>query len=260
MSEIPSVHEFDRGEAPVIARVCDHPPGFVSDTHRHPTAQLLCAAEGVMVAMTERGQWIVPPTRGVWLPIGTRHSIRTVTAVKMRNIFIRADTLHGDLPRDCRVIAISPLLRELISAAAGIHHPYDENGRDGRVMRLILDEIRSLPELPLALPMPPSPDLRAMCEEVRADPGDNSSADARAAALGVDVRTLERRMVRETGLTLGRWRRQARLVASLERLALGDKIIDVALEMGYESPTAFSTMFRRELGAAPSDFFSRRDD
>jgi len=67
-------------------------------------------------------------------------------------------------------------------------------------------------------------------------------------------------MVRETGLTLGRWRRQARLVAALERLALGDKIIDVALEMGYESPTAFSTMFRRELGATPSDFFSRRED
>lgn len=213
-----------------------------------------------MVAMTDRGQWIVPPTRGVWLPIGTRHSIRTVTAVRMRNIFIRGDRLNDDLPRDCRVIAISPLLRELMNAAVDIRHPYDESGRDGRVMRLILDEIRTLPELPLALPMPPSPDLRMMCEDLRADPGDTIRAGERAASLGIDVRTLERRMVRETGLTFGRWRRQARLVASLERLALGRKIIDVALEMGYESPTAFSTMFRRELGAAPSEFFSRSEE
>jgi len=44
-------------------------------------------------------------------------------------------------------------------------------------------------------------------------------------------------------------------VVALEQLALGRKIIDVALELGYESPTAFSTMFKRELGIAPSGFF-----
>ncbi|SFN87385.1 AraC-type DNA-binding protein [Formivibrio citricus] len=254
MDEIHSVHEFDRGDSAVIALVRDHPAGQISSFHRHPTAQLLYAVEGVMVVTTDLGQWIVPPTRGVWLPIGTWHSVRMVTAVHMRSIFIREDALLG-LPQSCCVLAISPLLRELIIAAVAIRHPYAESQRDGRVMRLLLDEIRTLPELPLALPMPQSADLVGVCEKLRTVPGDTTSTYDWATRLGIDVRTLQRRFVRETGLTFGRWQRQARLIAALEQLAIGRKVIDVALELGYESPTAFSTMFKRELGVPPSSFF-----
>jgi len=259
MEEIPSVHEYDRGHAPVVAQVRDHLAGQISNFHRHPTAQLLYAVEGVMVVTTDFGQWIVPPTRGVWLPIGTGHCVRMVTPVRMRSLFIRADALQG-LPQTCCVLAISPLLRELIIAAVAIRHPYDESQRDGRVMRLLLDEIRTLPELPLSLPMPQSPDLLNLCEQLRQTPGDTTATRAWAARLEIDVRTLQRRFAKETGLTFGRWLRQARLVAALEQLALGRKVIDVALELGYESPTAFSTMFKRELGLSPSSFFTRLEE
>lgn len=254
MDEIPSVHEYDRGHWPVVAQISDREAGMVSPFHRHPTAQLLYAVSGVMVVSTELGQWIVPPTRGVWLPIGTWHSVRMVTPVQMRSIFIREDALAG-LPPTCCVLAISPLLRELIIAAIGIAHPYLENSRDGRVMRLLLDEIHTVTELPLSLPMPQSSDLLSLCAELRRFPMRSIPAREWAAKLGMDVRTLQRRFERETGLTFGRWQRQARLVMALEQLALGRKIIDVALTLGYESPTAFSTMFKRELGIAPSGFF-----
>jgi AraC-like DNA-binding protein len=254
MEEIPSVHEYDRGYSPVVVQISDRDAGMVSTFHRHPTAQLLYAVEGVMVISTELGQWIVPPTRGVWLPIGTWHSVRMVTPVRVRSIFIREDALAG-LPQTCCVLTISPLLRELIIAAVAITHPYDEAGRDGRVMRLLLDEIHTVSELPLSLPMPRSGDLQVICAEIRRNPARAIPAREWAQKLGVDVRTLQRRFERETGLTFGRWQRQARLIVALEQLALGRKIIDVALELGYESPTAFSTMFRRELGIAPSAFF-----
>lgn len=254
--EIPSVHEYDRGTSPVVAQVRDHPAGLVTAYHRHPTAQLLYAVEGVMVVTTDMGQWIVPPTRGVWLPIGTWHSVRMVTAVRMRSIFINKDAQQG-LPVTCCVLAISPLLRELIIAAVTISQPYDVKQRDGRVMRLLLDEICSLPELPLSLPMPQSADLVSICRSLHQQPGDKTSSQDWATKFGIDVRTLQRRFVRETGLTFGRWQRQARLISALEQLALGRKIIDVALALGYESPTAFSTMFKRELGMPPSGFFER---
>ncbi len=73
--------------------------------------------------------------------------------------------------------------------------------------------------------------------------------------LSVDVKTLQRRFARETGMTFGQWRQQARLLRGLELLAGGEKVINVALALGYASPSAFATMFRRQFGQTPSEFF-----
>lgn len=42
------------------------------------------------------------------------------------------------------------------------------------------------------------------------------------------------------------------MVLALARLAAGEAVTRIALDIGYESPAAFSTMFRRILGQAPS--------
>ncbi len=57
-------------------------------------------------------------------------------------------------------------------------------------------------------------------------------------------------------MTFGRWRQQARLLRALELLASEWKIIDIALELGYDSPGAFATMFRKQFGQTPSQFFA----
>lgn len=252
---LPNVHEADRGFAPVAAKSRDYPLGYVSPLHEHPTAQLVYAVEGVMLVMTTSGQWVVPPTRGIWLPIGTQHVVRMVTAVRMRTLYVRQDTLAG-LPEHCCVLAITPLLRELILAAMSVVQPYVADSREGRIMQLLLDEVQMQPALPLVLPSPYSADLCQLCDHLREFPGDNTKVEQWAQKLGMDPRTLQRRFVRETGLTFARWRRQARLLLALLELAQGRRILDIALDLGYDSPTAFATMFRRELGQSPSAFFT----
>ncbi len=71
----------------------------------------------------------------------------------------------------------------------------------------------------------------------------------------MDVKTIQRHFSSELGMTFGQWRQQARLLAAMERLAVGDKVIDVALAMGYDSPSAFTSMFKRQLGQTPAAFF-----
>ena len=44
------------------------------------------------------------------------------------------------------------------------------------------------------------------------------------------------------------------LLVALPRLAAGEAVTTVALDLGYESPTSFSTMFRRVLGKSPSHY------
>ena len=69
---------------------------------------------------------------------------------------------------------------------------------------------------------------------------------------------MQRWFFAETGLTFGQWRQQARLLAALERLALGDSVLSVALDVGYSTPSAFSAMFSRQFGRPPSDFLRPR--
>jgi AraC-like DNA-binding protein len=72
--------------------------------------------------------------------------------------------------------------------------------------------------------------------------------------LGMDRRAFTRLFRRETGMSFAAWRQQACLVVALPRLAAGDQVTAVALDLGYDSPAAFSTMFKRLLGVAPSRY------
>ena len=88
----------------------------------------------------------------------------------------------------------------------------------------------------------------------QAEPGDVALADW-STRLGLDEKTIQRLFQKGTGMTFGQWRQQARLLLALERIAMGEKIIDIAGELGYDSPSAFATMFKKQFGTTPSQFF-----
>ena len=183
------------------------------------------------------------------------HAIRCVGEVHMRSLLVA--TQAAPRPMDgTQAVAVSTLLRELIRAAMDVQQPYVANSRDGRLMRLILDELRALPVLPLHLQMPSDARLVPISEALQLNLGDPSTMADWAQRLSVDAKTIQRLFVKETGMTFGQWRQQARLLRALELLASGDKVIDVALALGYESPSAFASMFRKQLGQTPSAFFA----
>jgi AraC-like DNA-binding protein len=253
-----SLHEIESSTLPVVCRVSNYPLNAVIDPHSHTKHQLVYAIQGVMVVQTEAGVWIVPPTRAIWMPAGTQHWIGCIGTVLMRSLFVTPGTMPdaaAGLPRNAQAVAISPLLRELIRVAAEVDLPYTPDSRDGRLMRLLLDELHALPVLPLHLPQPADPRLRRICAQLQASPDDTSTLADWAARLGVDVKTIQRLFARDTGMTFGQWRQQARLLHALERLAQGEKVLDVALALGYESPSAFAAMFKRQFGQTPSRFF-----
>lgn len=245
---------YDSSDMPVTVLAADYLPAEETGRHRHPHCQLIHAVSGVMVVGTAAGQWIVPPTRGLWMPAGLEHWIRMVGEVRMRTAFIRPDAAPG-LPADCAVLRISPLLRELTLAAVDMPASYTPTSRAGHLAALLLDELAAMPSLPLSLPRPRDPRLQRICAALGEAPDDPRTLNDWAAELGVHAKTIHRLFVRETGMRFGQWRQQARLLAALEQLAQGVRVIDVALQHGYSSPTAFSTMFRRQFGVPPSLFF-----
>ena len=56
-------------------------------------------------------------------------------------------------------------------------------------------------------------------------------------------------------MSFEQWKRQAILLQALRELSDGKSVTNVALDLGYESPSAFVAMFRRALGTTPGKIF-----
>jgi AraC-like DNA-binding protein len=231
-----------------------HRDGQVIAPHAHPWGQLIYAASGVLSVWTEQGSWVAPPHWAVWAPRGIAHAMRFTGAASMRTLYVRPD-LAGQ-PAHSVVIAVSPLLRELIARAIEIGMLDDREPTNVAMVDLILHELRTRPTRSLDLPMPQSARLRRVADRIGARPDERSGHAALARRFGIGVRTLERGFVEETGLSLGAWRRQARLLHALRRLGEGASVKQAAAEVGYQSASAFIAAFRGVLDTTPGRYFS----
>ncbi len=245
--------DYDHVPRPVVGISNDYPPSFELDWHSHGRGQLIYASTGVIVLSTPNGAWIAPPERAIWTPAGMPHSVRMVGAVSTRSLLLdeAAATVLGDA---AVVIAVSPLVRHLLIAAAAIPAEYEISGRDGLVMGLLVAELARAPRVALSVPFPASPKLAARCHVFLEAPDIHATIDSWSADLGMDRRAFTRAFRRETGMSFGEWRQQACLLEALPRLADGESVTAIALDLGYDSPAAFSTMFRRLLGVPPSRY------
>lgn len=252
---------------PVTGVAGDYPAGMEVQEHSHECCQLLYAVQGVLEVRARSGRWVVPPTRGVWLCSGVPHSLRMRGAVQVRSLFVDAQAAQGLPVADC-VIEVSPLLRELISEVArwpaAPQRGQDET-RNRLVVELLLLELRQPPVVPFHLPWPQDARMAAVCralaEEGQAvgqggERAENLAATAAdwAARLAMGEKTFHRHFLQATGLSFGRWRQRARLLSSMQALLAGRPIVQVALEAGYESHSAYSLAFRRQFGMPPSAF------
>lgn len=238
---------------PVVGVGHDFAASFDLVEHAHRRGQFLYAASGVLTVRTPAGAWVAPPERAVWIPARIPHSVRIVGAVQARGVLI--DTaVHGALPQSCRVVAVPALLRHLLLAAADIPTDYDESGRDGLLMQLLVKEIAAAPRIPVAVPFPRHAALAALCQAFLDAPCATTRIDQWAAALAMNRRSFTRLFRNETGMSVAEWRQQACVAVTLPKLAAGASITTLALDLGYETPANFSTMFKRILGVPPSRF------
>ena len=126
-------------------------------------------------------------------------------------------------------------------------------------MNVILDLVQTLKIAPLDLPMPTDVRLKKISETLTVNPSDNRTLEDWGKSVGATNRTLSRRFRFETGMSFRQWRQQMRVLESLRRLGREEQVTTVALDLGYDSPSAFIAMFKKALGKTPGQYFKEAD-
>ncbi len=240
----------DAVDRPLAGYAHDYAEGHDTGLHRHQRAQLLYATAGAMRVETRSAHYVVPAGRALWVPGGEPHAVRMAEAVAMRALFLREDAASAG-PTATTVMAVTPLLHELILAACAEPLEWDVQGRGGHLAALIRDEIIRATTLPLGVPALRDARLRRLAQGLRANPADPRTLEQWAPHCGASPRTLARLFRAETGLGFSEWRQGLRLAEASALLAGGMTPARVAAAVGYASAPAFGAAYRAAFGTTP---------
>jgi AraC-like DNA-binding protein len=231
---------------------CDYTTRYTIQPHHHTWHQLLYASAGAMTVHAGRVSWMIPPGKAVFIPAGCSHSIRMWGLVAMRSLAFPATVAPPELPlHECRVLAVTPLLRELILRIIGLSALDSRIPAHQHLLKVLLDEMTAAPVEPLVLPLPLDPRALAIARHLLETPANNEPLNLLARRHGAARRTIERFFHKETGMPFGLWRQKVRLLESLRLLSEGKSVTDAALDTGYSSVSAFIAAFKQTFGSTP---------
>ncbi len=242
------------------------------ELHRHPWAQLAYVAEGLARVRTvlpasdsapsRQVTYGIPPTRAVWIAPGVDHAVEVLQTAQFETLYLHpSQTPLGW--SGCRVVRVSPLLREAVlaldkDARARPPSAREADTRERLLGDLICDELRQAPTQDIGVPLPlaHSADKRlcSLCAWVMDHPDDRRDLATLAAEHGASARTMVRLFDADLGLSWAQWRKQVSLAHALALLASDAPIAQVAQACGYASPSAFGAMFKAALGQSPQGF------
>lgn len=243
-----------RVEAHLGSVSADLGEGHVIPEHWHPEDQLLFASKGVMTLRTREGIWVVPPMRAVWIPAMTPHSVATSGQVSMRTLYF-LPRICRKLQKKCFVMNVSPLLKELILHACEYSKLSRRVPAQRRIVDFLVDQLQEAGSIPLQLPYPTDSRSMRVVQFMMANPADRRTLTSLCKESGASKRTIQRLFLEETRMSFGKWRQQYQLLRGMELLARGEKVTAAALEAGYQSPSAFISVFRKQLGTTPMRYF-----
>ncbi len=257
-------------DRPVRAKVRHLDPDTEIQPHSHAWAQVAMAVSGVARITAGQATYLVPGGRAVWIPPDVEHVVTVVESAELRTLYVHQ---AGDGPgpgvagtdcgvwRQCRVLEVSPLLRELvlqmnIEMDGTLTLTPELLARERRLGELALDELRRAAPVRLGIELPQDRRLRALCEAVLNEPSRHATLQGWAAEAGASERTIARLFRQELGTTFAAWRQQVLLAKALALAARKRPMAHIAAELGYASASAFTAMVRRSVGQPPRRFFN----
>lgn len=231
-------------------------PSLIRDFHSHPVSQLSIPVNGVMYVIVNNELFIVPPGMAVFIPKDIKHCIQKINDhTVIENIFF-TDIYKKHLPDKAKSFCLSKLARELVSKIC----KFDKNEfATKKVMNLItvlFDELGENNQLSYSLKIPQNPLLFKIYELFVQSNDEFPNLTDVSELVHVSSRTLQRLFKTELGVSFVLWKQQFIFIKALELLTKDKSTTTVAYKLGYNSDSAFISMFKKMSGGRlPSSFF-----
>ncbi len=245
------------GDRFVLTHQIDMHAGYQGQLHHHAWYQLMYASKGVLNVEYQNQIMLVPPQKAIWLPPNCHHRVRVPVGAHFHSLYFRPDTV-ADLGDISKVLSITPLVRELILAVGDITHfdmTLDNKGQ--RLIQVLIDQLSLQADSALSLLIPSDKRLEKLVTCIIQEPSKATGLDDWAKEVGLSSRTITRLFTKEVGMGFKEWRQKVRLLAAINLLEQGLSVTQVALEVGYQSPSAFTYAFKQVFDTNPVRYLGR---
>ena len=225
----------------------------VCASHSHPRAQLLYATSGVMNVVVKNQIWVVNPLQGLWIPGGIEHQVSFQKNVNLFSVFIDP-SFTNNLSITSFSFDISVLLKQLMFKIISFENNENPTLSQKRIMDVFLDELTLIEPSSTFLPTSNHSKLQNIISLLIDDIACKYTIDHYANLSFMSARTLSRLFIKELGMNFSDWRIRLKLLEAIKRLGEKQSIKEIALDLGYETTSAFIFMFKKNLGKTPSNY------
>jgi AraC-like DNA-binding protein len=210
-----------------------------------------------MRLQAEGRSWTVPPARAALIAAGAPITLSIATTITCCSALF-SPKAYAAPKAPLRVLDMSPLGRELVLACRGYAPELETLPAEGKqlfdTLYMLATKAAEAPN-DMWMPVAQSEPVLAALEMTEARLAEPLSIAAIAAEVGVTERTLARRFHEELGMPWRDCLRRLRVIRAVEALAdPARQITQIAMDVGYNSSSAFNSAFLDFTGQTPSDF------
>ncbi len=228
--------------------------------HSHDRAQLIHSLVGHLVVEVEDQAFLLTPETALWIPANVEHAVFAQDSVHYCSVFISVELTKGlndevrTPPSRVHRVYMRPLLQQLAISAATFSQAKELDAQQTRLLEVLVDQIGNIEPCDLVLSLPRDRRLNAIIPGLIAEPSLADDLTSIADKANVSARTVERIFKKETGYSYKQWQQRLILLRAIAMLKNGTAIKSIALELGYQTSSAFITMFKRIMKLTPSQY------
>jgi AraC-like DNA-binding protein len=223
------------------------------NTHAHIWGQLSYVSRGLINLEVAGKRFLSPPHYAIWIPPGMEHAWSNSATASYRAVYL-SPACCGKLPVEACALGVSDVLKAILSEFARLDVGSPATPQERRMALVALDQIEAAAPVNAYLPYAASTELKTILQDAENNLHKRQTTEQVARAFNLTTRTLERRCASELGIGFGEWRQRLRFTLALEALGTGQTIQQIAFALGYRSPSAFISMFRRLCGQTPEQY------
>ncbi|MHC5307991.1 AraC family transcriptional regulator [Bartonella sp. LJL80] len=239
--------------AEIIYRTADMPENSAFEKHRHQWGEFVYCYSGIMEIQTADNHYLATTRYGLWLPPDLEHLCMNRRQAHYCSIYIANTRLEG-LPKKICMLEVDQLALAMLDH---LRHqspqlPYEPH--EMRFLDVFKDRLSVAVCAESYLPTSSNPVMRRVLDLLESDTQNALSLKTIAKRANLTERTLMRLAEKHLGMSLTQWRQRHKIIRAIPMLTAGEKVETVALQLGYQSASAFISMFRRLMGCTPDEY------